>query len=96
MQTVEIAKIKIKDIILEYKNSNKLSIFITGMSWSFMMIFKLLAYKYGKVIVVAPLCSLTVILNIFIGYILLKEKDSLIKKIISSILIILGIILIKL
>lgn len=94
--TLLFERIKIKDIILEYKNSNKLSIFITGMSWSFMMIFKLIAYKLGKVILVAPLCSLTVILNIFIGYILLKEKDNLLKKIISSIIIILGIILIKL
>jgi len=94
--TLLFEKIKVKDIILEYKNSNKLSIFITGMSWSFMMIFKLLAYKFGKVILVAPLCSLTVILNIFIGYILLKEKGNLIKKIISSIIIIIGIILIKL
>lgn len=94
--TLLFEKIKIKDIILEYKNSNKISIFITSMSWSFMMIFKLLAYKFGKVILVAPLCSLTVILNIFIGYILLKEKDNLLKKIISSIIIIIGIILIKL
>lgn len=88
-------KIHIRDIIIEYKNSNKISIFITSFSWGFMLIFKLLAYNFGEVIIVAPLCSLTVILNIFASFIFLKEKDNLIKKIISSILIIIGIILIK-
>ncbi len=88
-------KIHIKDIIIEYKNSSKISIFITSLSWGFMLIFKLLAYNFGEVIIVAPLCSLTVILNIFASFLFLKEKDNLVKKIIASILIIIGIILIK-
>lgn len=88
-------RIKVKEIILEYKNSNKISIFLTSISWTIMMISKLKSYQLGEVIVVAPLSSLTVILNIIIGYFLLKEKDDLIKKIISGILIIIGVILIK-
>ncbi|MBQ9072050.1 MAG: EamA family transporter [Bacilli bacterium] len=88
-------RIKIKDIINEYKNSSRLPIFLTSIAWTLMMISKLKSYELGKVMVVAPLCSLTVILNIIVSYFLLKEKDNLIKKIISGILIIIGIILIK-
>ena len=88
-------RINVKEIILEYKNSNKISIFLTSISWAIMMISKLKSYQLGEIIMVAPLSSLTVILNVIIGYFLLKEKDDLIKKIISGILIIIGVILIK-
>ena len=89
-------RIKIKEIILEYKNSNKISMFLTSISWTLMMITKLKAYQLGKVIVVAPISSLTVILNVLVGYFFLKEKSNLIRKIISGILIIIGVFLIKL
>ena len=74
---------------------SKKLIFITALSWTIMMITQLRAYQLGKIIVVAPLCSLTVILNIITSYIFLKEKNNLLKKMISGILIIIGIILIK-
>lgn len=89
-------RIKIKEIILEYKKSNKISMFLTSISWTLMMITKLKAYQLGKVIVVAPISSLTVILNVVVGYFFLKEKSNLIRKIISGILIIIGVFLIKL
>ena len=88
-------RIKIKNIIIEYKNSNKVILFFTGISWSLMMITKLKSYQLGSISVVAPFLSLTVILNVIISYFLLKEKNNLIKKIIAGILIIIGIILIK-
>lgn len=88
-------RIKIKDIIKEYKNSNKYILFLTSISWAIMMISKLKAYQLGNVIIVAPLCSLTVILNIIFGYFLLKERNNLFRKILAGILILIGIILIK-
>lgn len=88
-------RIKIKEIILEYKNINKITLFTTSISWVLMMITKLKSYQLGSVIMVATFCSLTVILNVIVSYFFLKEKDNLIKKIIASILIVLGIILIK-
>lgn len=88
-------RIKIKNIIIEYKNSNKSILFFTGISWSLMMITKLKSYQLGSISVVAPLLSLTVILNVIISCFLLKEKNNLIRKIIAGILIIIGIILIK-
>lgn len=88
-------RIKIKDIVKEYKVSNKFALIITGITWSFMMLTKLKSYELGKVSVVAPLTSLTVILNIIVSYFFLKEKDNILKKVISGILIIIGVIFIK-
>lgn len=60
-----------------------------------MIISQLRAYQLGNVTVIAPLCALTVILNVIVGYLFLNEKDNLLRKIISEILIIISIILIK-
>ena len=88
-------RIKIKDIFLEYKNSKKTILYLTGITWVLMMISKLKSYQLGSVIVVAPLLSLNVILNIIVSYFLLNEKSELIKKIIAGILILIGVVLIK-
>ena len=88
-------RIKIKSIILEYKNSNKLTLFATSISWGLMMITKLKSYQLGSVIAVATFSSLTVILTVIISYFFLKEKDNLLKKTIAAVLIVIGILLIK-
>jgi len=89
-------RIKLKNIKDELKNGNKKFMIITGLSWALMMILKLRAYQLGQVIVIAPLCSLTAILNVVVGYCLLKEKDNMWRKIIAGILIIISVFLIKL
>ena len=88
-------RIKFSDIKNEFKNGNKKSILITAITWSLAITVQLRAYQLGNVSVVAPLCSLTVILNVLVGYFLLKERENIPKKIIAAILIILGIILIR-
>lgn len=88
-------RIKINDIINEFKIGDKVPIFITSLSWSSMIAFQLLAYRFGEVTTIAPLLSLTVIGNVIIGYIFLKEKDNLPKKVIAAILIIISVFLIK-
>ena len=88
-------RIKFKDIKNELKNGNTKIIIITGMTWSLSIVAQLIAYQLGKVSVVAPLCSLAVILNVIIGYLFQKERDNMLKKIFAAILIILGIVLIK-
>jgi|GluameStandDraft_1065615.scaffolds.fasta_scaffold07552_4 drug/metabolite transporter (DMT)-like permease len=88
-------RIKLSDLKNEFTKENRLPILITSVSWSFCIVAQLRAYQLGSVSVVAPLCSLLVIINVIVGYIALKEKDNLIKKIIAALLIILGIILIK-
>lgn len=88
-------RIKFKDIRDELKHGDKKAIFITSCSWAMVIILGLRAYQLGDVTSVAPLCSLTVICNVFIGYLFLKEKDNLLKKVIAAILIIISIFLIK-
>lgn len=88
-------RIKIKDIIGEFKTGNTKSIIITSIAWSIAIVAHLKSLQLGKVTIVAPLSSLGVILNVIVSYIFLKEKDNLFKKIIASLLVILGIFLIK-
>lgn len=88
-------RIKLSDIKNEFKNGNKKAMFITSISWSLAIVSQLRSYQLGNVSVVAPLCALSVILNVIVGYFLLKEKENLPKKIFAALLIILGIILIK-
>ena len=90
-----IEKIKISDIKNEFINGNKKAICITGITWSLSILAQLRAYQLGDVSVVAPLCALSVILNVIFGYFFQNEKGNLTKKIIAALLIILGIILIK-
>ena len=63
---VTVERIKFTDIKNEFKNGNKLLIFITGLSWAIMIICQLNAYKLGNITSVAPLCALTVIGNVII------------------------------
>jgi len=89
-------RIKVRDIIDEYKSGNKKAIITVGLSWGLMIIMMLRAYQFGTVTTIAPLCSLTTILNVFVAYFALKEKDSLLKKVLCAIVVVLGILLIKL
>ena len=89
-------KITFKDIVYEFKISNKWMLILSCFFSVFAYLLKLYAYKIGEIMIVAPLCTLTVILNVIIGYLFLHERDNLFKKLLSSILIIIGIILIKL
>jgi len=88
-------KIKFNDIKQEVQNSNKPLLIITGVSWSIMLICQLNAYKLGNVTTVAPLCALTVIGNVIVSYIFLKEQNDLPKKIIAAITIIISVFLIQ-
>lgn len=89
-------RIKFSDIKAEYVNGDKKAILICGCVWGFMMVSLLKAYQLGQVTTVAPLAALSVLVNVIIGYIFLKERESLAKKIIAAILIVVAIILIKL
>lgn len=90
------SRIKIIDIIKEYKRANKRDYYITGFCWGVHYFVLLIAYSMSEVSVVAPLASLSVFSNVIVGYFWLKEKDRLAKKIIAAVLAILGIVLISL
>ncbi len=90
-----IEKVKISDLINEYNTNKNNLVLLTGILWSVMMFSKLLSYQYREVTKIAPLCSLSVMLNVFFSYIFLKERTNLLRKVVASILILIGIILIK-
>ena len=88
-------KIRLSDIKNEFNTGNKKAILTTGITWGLSIFLNLRAYQLGSVTIIAPLSALTVMLNVIVGYLFLKERDSLLRKIISAILIIISIILIK-
>lgn len=88
-------KVKFNDVTKEFKEGNKKAILLVGGSWGIMIVTMLRAYQFGSVTTIAPIASITTILNVFVAYFLLKEKDSLIKKVLAALIVILGIVLIK-
>lgn len=88
-------RVKPREIKHEFTNGNKKFILLTSICWGTMIVAQLLAYQLGSVTVVAPLCALTVIGNVIVGWIFLKERDRMPKKIIAAILIIISVLLIK-
>ena len=90
-----IERIKIKDIVSEFKEGNQKAILIVGATWSTQIITMLRAYQFGTVTTIAPLCALTTILNVFVAYFALKEKNSILKKIVAAFIVVFGIVLIK-
>lgn len=88
-------RVKPNEVKKELVNGNRKYIFLTSVCWGLMIIAQLLAYQLGVVTIVAPLCALTVIGNVIVGWIFLKERDHLPKKFIAATLIIISIILIQ-
>lgn len=83
------------DIKREFMEGNQKAILMVGLSWGLVVTMVLRAYQLGEVTVVAPVVAVGAILNVAAGYIFLKERDHLLKKIISAVLIIIGIIFIR-
>lgn len=88
-------KIKLSNIKTEFQNSNKKAILITSICWGTKMIVQLKAYQLGSVTSVAPLCALTVIGNVIVSYLFLKERNNLLQKLIAAVLIIISVFLIN-
>lgn len=88
-------RVKFANIKNEFKKGNKQAILITGVCWGTMIIAQLRAYQLGETTTIAPLCALTVIGNVLVGYIFLKERSNLVKKLIAALLIIISVFLIK-
>ncbi len=88
-------KIKFSNLKNEYANGDKKAIIITSICWGTMIAIQLRAYQLGDVTSVAPLCSLSVIGNVIVGYIFLKERNDLLKKVFAALLIMISIFLIN-
>lgn len=89
-----IEKIPYNKIITEYQQGNRIAIFITGLCWWLSCFFGIRAYQLGIITTIAPLSSLSILINIILAYLFLGEKENIVKKFITVIGIIIGIILI--
>ena len=86
---------KPKAIIKEFKRYNKTKFLIASSSWALMLNSSIRAYQLGSITIVAALLSLTPILNSLAELIINKNTNRIIQKIIISILLILGVILVN-
>lgn len=84
-----------KELKREFKRYNKKDFLLSAFTWCLMLISSVRAYQIGNVSVVAPLLTLTAILNTAYEYFVNKNKSKLVQKIIASILILLGVLLVK-
>lgn len=88
-------RVKFREVKDEFIKAKKLPLFAAIVAYAGFILCSIRAYQLGEVTVVAPLISLTVILNVLVGYFFLGERDNLLKKIIASLAIIVGVILVK-
>lgn len=89
------SKLSIKDLKKEFNLYNKRKFLLVSFSWCVMLISSVKAYEQGNVSVVAPLLTLTSILNSIYEFFKDKNKKTLLYKLFISMLIILGVILTK-
>lgn len=90
-----ITRYKIKDLKEEFNLYDKKLFIFSAAMWSIMLISSIKAYEFGNIVVVASLLALTSILNSIVEFVFNKNKKELLKKVILSILIITGVILIN-
>lgn len=84
-------KITLSEIKTEYVNGNKKYFYLTGISWSLLIFFMIRAYQFGSFTLITPLSATSVLINVLIATLLFGEKDNLLKKIIASALVIIGV-----
>jgi drug/metabolite transporter (DMT)-like permease len=86
-------RIKFSEIIYEYKSSSKRNYIITGAAWGLLSFFYLRSFQFGEVTIIVPIQATSVLINVLVAYFFLKERSHGLKKIITSILVVIGIIL---
>lgn len=86
-------KIKLSSITDEWQRGNKKYFAITGVSWGLLIMFSLRAYQLGEVNTIVPLQAATVILNVLVAYVVLKEREHRYKKFFAAIVVVIGVYL---
>ncbi len=88
-------KFTIKDLKEEFKLYDKKKFFLSSFCWCVMLISSVRAYQLGSISLVAPLLTLTAILDSIYEYFFNKDKSAFLKKIIIGVIILIGVFLIK-
>lgn len=90
-----LGKHTIKEIKSEFKRYNKKEFIISAFTWALMLNSSIRAYQLGSVTIVASLFALTSILNATIEFVFNHNRNKFIQKLIASIIIIIGVILVR-
>lgn len=86
-------RFSLRDIHEEFRSERMKYHLITGIAWGLLILFMIRALQLGEVIIVAPLIAVSVLLNVIVAYFFHNERSHLPRKIIISLVIILGIYL---
>ena len=86
----------IKDLKKEFNLYDKPRFLLAAFAWALMLNSSIRAYQLGSVIIVASLFSLTPILNSLAELIFHGNKERFVQKVIISILLIIGVVLVNL
>lgn len=89
------SRLSFKDLEEEFNLYNKPLFILVSFAWCMMLISSVKAYEYGSISVVAPLLTLTALTNTIYEFIVDKDKMRFYYKVVISILILIGVILIK-
>lgn len=88
-------KHSLNELKKEFNSYDKRCFLLAAFTWCLMLIASVRAYQLGNVTLIAPLLTLTSILNTMYEYFVCKNKSKFIQKVIASILIIIGVVIIK-
>lgn len=88
-------RLSIRKLKEEFNLYKKKEFILAGATWCLMLISSVRAYQLQSVTIVAPLFALTSLINATIELILDKDRKRFLIKLISGLLIIIGVILIK-
>ena len=88
-------KHSLKELKCEFNYYDKKYFLLAAFNWCLMLISSVRSYQLGNVTLIAPLLTLTSILNTMYEYFVCKNKSKFIQKVIASILIIIGVVIIK-
>lgn len=84
-------KVKLRDLKNHLKNADLKSYLIAGTSWGLSIFCSLSAMHFGKISEVAPLMSLSILVNVLYAYFLARERGMVSRKVFASALITLGV-----
>ena len=90
-----VGRYRISDFKGEFQLYDKKTFLLAAFTWCLMLISSVKAYQLGNVTIVAPLFALTSIMNAMVEYFLFRNRNRFLQKIVSALLLILGVVLVK-
>lgn len=84
----------LKNIGFYFKGAPMLKITLASSIFAIAAITSMLAYKYGgKASIIAPMSQSSILVTVLLSYILLNERDNILKKLAGSTLVLIGLVL---